>query len=279
MNKLLTYVLIILSYSTVTGQERALEINHQEGLNKAKQGDYVGAIESFTKAIEVLPLDAYAWYNRGMAKNMIGEYEDALNDFGTCIGLNPAYGKVWFNRGLTKMYLGRYDGAIVDLTQAIQIEREYAAAYYHRAYLYELKGLYDFACTDYRNAQSKGFEVPRIKINACNDSLYEGFEKNPLLLLTEKSSSRCYGTTKKHPIQVGNLANMERYLRLLRSPKGSFIFYTVVSTEALSTVNIRYSQHGKEKTKRLYFDLKVNDRPKLLKGFTTVQAPNSENRP
>jgi hypothetical protein len=72
---------------------------------------------------------------------------------------------------------------------------------------------------------------------------------------------------------------MERYLRLLRSPKGSFIFYTIVSTEALSTVNIRYSQRGKEKTKRLYFDLKVNDRPKLLKGFTTVQAPNSENRP
>lgn len=279
MKKILSYVLIFLSYSILLAQERALENNHQEGLNKAKQGDYVGAIASFTKAIEVLPLDAYAWYNRGMAKNMIGEYEDALNDFGTCIGLNPAYGKVWFNRGLTKMYLGRYDGAIVDLTQAIQIEREYAAAYYHRAYLYELKGLYDFACTDYRNAQSKGFEVPRIKINACKDSLYEGFEKNPLLLLTEKSSSRCYGTTKKHPIQVGNLANMERYLRLLRSPKGSFIYYTVISSEALSTVKISYTQRGKEKTKLLYFDLTVSDHPKLLKRFSTIKAPNLENHP
>jgi hypothetical protein len=36
-------------------QERALEKNHQEGIDKAKQGDYLGAITSFTKAIEVLP--------------------------------------------------------------------------------------------------------------------------------------------------------------------------------------------------------------------------------
>lgn len=279
MKKLFSYILIFLCYSIVTGQERALEVNHQEGLNKAREGDYIGAIESFTKAIEILPLDAYAWYNRGMAKNMIGEYEDALNDFGTCIGLNPAYGKVWFNRGLTKIYLGRYDGAIIDLTQAIRIEREYAAAYYNRAYLYELKGLFDFACTDYRNAQAKGYDVPRNKLNACIDTLYSGFEKNPLLHLTIKSKSICYGFTKRNPIKIGNDSNMQRYLRLLRAPDGTYVYNTIISSETLNTVEIKYKKRGKEKTKLLYFDLRSLEQPKLIKGFTTFKLPVTENHP
>ena len=77
------------------------------------------SIGAFTKAIEVQPLDAYAWYNRAMAKNMIGEYETAVDDFTTCIGLSRSYEKVWYNRGITKMYIGQYDGALFDLNQAL----------------------------------------------------------------------------------------------------------------------------------------------------------------
>lgn len=269
MKQFILYVIFIVSSTAIFSQERALEKNHQEGIDKAKQGDYHGAIASFTKAIEVLPLDAYAWYNRGMAKNMIGEYEDALNDFGTCIGLNPAYGRVWYNRGLTKMYVANYDGAIVDLTQAIQIEREYAGAYYYRAYLYEIKGLFDFACTDYQNAQAKGYPVPAEKLAACRDTSYPGFIKHPLLFLTKVSSMRSYGTKKRNPIHVGSKDNMEIYLRLLRSPDGKYVYHNVIEKGELSVVEITYTKHGKKKSKLIYFDLSVLEDPKIIKGFKT----------
>lgn len=271
MKHLITNLILVLTCSVVFAQERALEKNHQEGIDKAKQGDYIGAIASFTKAIEVLPLDAYAWYNRGMAKNMIGEYEDALNDFGTCIGLNPAYGRVWYNRGLTKMYIGKYDGAIIDLTQAIQIEREYAGAYYYRAYLYELKGLFDFACTDYRNAQAKGYPVPAEKLGACADTLYKGFIKHPLLYLTKESSTRCYGRKKGKPIHVGSVGNMEIYLRLLRSPDNKYVYHNIIEHGEQCTVEINYTKHGKKKSDLIYFDLAVLDAPKIIKGFKTFK--------
>lgn len=271
MKHLLACLVLVATCSLAFAQERALEKNHQEGIDKAKQGDYIGAIASFTKAIEVLPLDAYAWYNRGMAKNMIGEYEDALNDFGTCIGINPAYGRVWYNRGLTKMYIGQYDRAILDLTQAIQIEREYAGAYYYRAYLYELKGLFDFACTDYRNAQAKGYPVPAEKLAACLDTSYQGLIKRPLLLLTKESSTRCYGRKKQNPIHVGSMDNMEIYLRLLRSPDGKYVYHQVIETGELCMVEIIYTTHGKKKSDLIYFDLNVLDDPKIIKGFKTFK--------
>jgi tetratricopeptide (TPR) repeat protein len=269
MKHLLACLVLVASYSLAFSQERALERNHQEGIDKAKQGDYIGAITSFTKAIEVLPLDAYAWYNRGMAKNMIGEYEDALNDFGTCIGLNPAYGRVWYNRGLTKMYVANYDGAIVDLTQAIQIEREYAGAYYYRAYLYELKGLFDFACTDYQNAQAKGYPVPPVKLAACRDTSYQGFIKRPLLFLKNESSTRCYGRKKRKPIRVGSPENMEIYLRLLRSPDGKYVYHNVIEQGELSEVEIKYTKRGKQKSDLIYFDMDLFEDPKIIKGFKT----------
>ena len=38
-------------------------------LSKNSSGDYAGAIEDYTKAIELDPKDAVAYYNRGYAKN------------------------------------------------------------------------------------------------------------------------------------------------------------------------------------------------------------------
>ncbi len=264
--------LLTLFFCTLSAQENPLEPNHREGLDKAKLGDYTGAIISFTKAIEVHPMDAYVWYNRAMAKNMIGEYEDALNDFGTSIALNPAYGKVWFNRGLTKMYLTQYDGAIFDLTHAIKIEREYAAAFYYRAYIYELRGLYEFACTDYRNAKSKGHDVPKGKLMACQDSSYQGLARNSLLFLTEKSKKCRYGYSMKQAIGVGSAENRDIYLRLLRSPEGKYVNYTLLENSGLSKVQLNYSVKGKNKTKVIYFDLEKFDSPKLIKGFTTFKV-------
>jgi tetratricopeptide (TPR) repeat protein len=256
-----------------------MEQNYKQGLEFAKSGNYVEAITSFTKAIEVQPLDAYAWYNRAMAKNMIGEYEDAINDFTTCIGLSRGYEKVWYNRGITKMYVGLFDGALFDLNQALQIQRNYPEAYYHRASIYELKGLYNFACTDYQNAKAIGYNVPREKLDACKDTLYQGFVKNPILSLRSSNRKKKYGVSKKHPILVGSIFNMQRYLLLLRSPENKYLPYEILENGEITSVKISYSVEGKPKVKTLFFDCAHRGDVHIIKGFKTFGTTSGSNPP
>lgn len=255
------------------GQEKVLEKNHAEGLAKAKAGDYLGAIESFTLAIEAMPVDAFTWYNRGMAKNMIGEYEEAIYDFNTCIGLSPTYKKVWYNRGITKMYMTDYNGALADFSQAIILDREYSEAYYHRAFVYELKGLFDFACTDYRNAKFKGYEFAENKIKACNDTSYANLSHTPLLALKGISKSKKYGRKPKSPIAIGTIENIDVYMRLLRSPQGKHLPYEIITKGDFSIISIQYEDlKKKKKTIQLYFDCKKFQEPMVIKGFKTFKS-------
>lgn len=267
----LIILLLTLCHSTFS-QEHALEKNHAEGLEKAKLGDYVGAVASFTKAIEALPLDAYAWYNRGMAKNMLGEYEEAIYDFSTCIGISPTYKKVWLNRGITKMYIGYYDGALADYAQALHLDREYGEAYFQRAKVYELKGLFEFACTDYNNAYGKGYQNAYEKTKVCRDTSYQNLIHQPLLQITESATRQNYGRSKKHPIPVGNEDNLTTYLRHLRSPSRAYVPFTVLQKGTVTKVEVKYNTlKGKTKVKILYFDCTHFGDVKLVKGFTTFQ--------
>jgi len=247
------------------------EVNYEQGLDFAKAGKYEEAITAFTKAIQAQPLDAYAWYNRAMAKNMVGEYESAIDDFTTCIGLSRSYEKVWYNRGLTKMYVGQYDGALFDLNQALQIKHNYPEAHYFRACIYELKGLFEFACTDYQNASAKGFKVPSEKLNACLDTNFTGFLRNPLLKLTKVSRRKSYGINIKKTIAIGCFENVERYLRLLRSAEGKFVPFEIKIHAAITEAQITYASKGKTVVKTLYFDLNKPCDPMIIKGFKTFK--------
>jgi tetratricopeptide (TPR) repeat protein len=269
--KQLTLLIALLSCAFYGNSQPLKEENYQKGLDLAKAGKYEEAIMAFTKAIEVQPLDAYAWYNRAMAKNMIGEYETAIDDFTTCIGLSRSYEKVWYNRGLTKMHVGQYDGALFDLNQALQIQRNYPEANYYRAYIYELKGLYEFACTDYQNAAGKGYKVPSEKLLACQDTNFTGLLKNPLLKLSKISKRKSYGTKENRPIAIGSQENVERYLRLLRSPEGKFVPFEIKNRQALTVVKITYPFKGKTQEKTLYFDLNKPCDPLIIKGFKTFK--------
>ena len=61
MRKLL-YLLLFIPFASF-GQDY-----FESGLEKARNGDYYGAIADFTEAIEINPNDYYAYYNRGNSK-------------------------------------------------------------------------------------------------------------------------------------------------------------------------------------------------------------------
>ena len=47
---------------------------------KANLEDYRGAIDDFSKAIELNPNDGGAYYNRGLAKEALEDYRGAIHD-------------------------------------------------------------------------------------------------------------------------------------------------------------------------------------------------------
>ena len=69
--------------------------------------DYYGAIADYTKAIELDPDDASAYYNRGVAKNYLKDYYGAIADYTKAISLDPDNASAYKNRGIAKENSGK----------------------------------------------------------------------------------------------------------------------------------------------------------------------------
>ena len=59
-------------------------------------------MQTLTKAIELNPNYAKAYYNRGIAKFDLQDYKGAIADYTKAIELNPNYAKAYYNRGIAK---------------------------------------------------------------------------------------------------------------------------------------------------------------------------------
>ena len=113
----------------------AAEEEFHLGIACYESGKFLDAIEHYSSAIELSPLFAEAYNNRGIAKGYWGgrkRLEEAVEDYDQAIELNPQYGKAYYNRGLAKAHLGRPEEAIEDYDKLIELSPEDAEAYNHR---------------------------------------------------------------------------------------------------------------------------------------------------
>ena len=88
------------------------------GLDKAKSGNLKGAIADWTKAIEIDPLFARAYYNLGFAKYNLKDYRGAIADYTKAIEYNPNYAYAYANRGIVLEVVGDLTGACADWRKA-----------------------------------------------------------------------------------------------------------------------------------------------------------------
>lgn len=87
---------------------------YNRGNAKYDNGDYDGAIDDFTKAIEISPPFPVAYTNRGLAKEYRGDIKGAIHDYIKAIEINPRHADAYFNRSFAKLKTGDFDGAISD---------------------------------------------------------------------------------------------------------------------------------------------------------------------
>ena len=138
------------------------EANDKEWLQKGNilsdSGNYGGAINAFSKGIEINPGDARTYYNRGLAYAKTGEQEQAVKDFSKAIGLNPRYTMAYTNRGVVYLGMKNYEKANKDFNNAIELDPRHHWAYYNKACLYSLINEVDESCRWLEKAIEEGYD-------------------------------------------------------------------------------------------------------------------------
>lgn len=138
---------------------RALELDPKcapawfgRGQIRANKGLLPEAEADYTKAIESDPKFAKAWFGRGLLRTYTNNEAGALADFGKAVEADPAYTLAWFNRALLRLSRKEYDGAVADYTKAIDLKPQDADGYIGRGNAYAAKGDHEKAIADYGKA-------------------------------------------------------------------------------------------------------------------------------
>lgn len=108
----------------------------KQGEAKITAGDYVGAKNDFTKAIQYWPTNSLAYVKRGMCKFFLTDYTGAISDFNEAIKIHEiAELDVSLIRGYAQMELKNYTEAMKDMNAAILSGRNRSAPYIGRSKL------------------------------------------------------------------------------------------------------------------------------------------------
>ena len=136
-----------------------------------QQGNYYGAIEAYTKAIEAWKDRDMggAYHQRGVAYMELEDYQKAIEDFTSALSY-PEYFNVfnhigpYMNRGYCHLETGQYEKCIADYTKAFELGAErnpkyknnLAAAYNNLGNAYKNTGKKEQARAAYEKAISLG---------------------------------------------------------------------------------------------------------------------------
>ena len=112
--------------------------------------NYAEAITDYTKAIQLNPNDADAYYNRGNIHCVLKEYSKAIADFTKAIKKNKNFAVAYNNRGCIYSRLNKFSKAISDATKAIIINPISAFYYSNRGEYYYSFGNKEKAYKDWQ---------------------------------------------------------------------------------------------------------------------------------
>ena len=115
-------------------------------------GQIYRAIEAYSLAVELNPLDADAYNNRGIAYDSKGEYGLAIKDFNQAMQLNPSDAAIYNNRGTVYVDIDKVDLAIKDFNAAIRLNPNEDKSYNNRGIAYHKQGDYNLAIKDFNHA-------------------------------------------------------------------------------------------------------------------------------
>ena len=166
---------------------------------------YRQAIEHYTKAIELNPQMARAYYNRGNTNSALEEYEEALKDYSKAIQLDPDYSDFFFNRANANADLCRFQEAVNDYDEAIRLGSK--DALFNKGNALVVAGRFDEALQCYRESELKGTDSSGVSKN-----------RRALEKVIDIIGDRKYTTKKSKLGEVVDIIDSREYTT--KKPKG-----------------------------------------------------------
>ena len=123
-----------------------------KGLEKAKQKDYAGAVEEFTKALQVNPEFVEAYYQRGLAYYDLGHIPQAVFDYDEVLKRDSYNIDVYYCRALARLALKNLPGALKDVDKTIELNHYKAGAYNLRGVVERKLGNIEKAIANFKKA-------------------------------------------------------------------------------------------------------------------------------
>jgi tetratricopeptide (TPR) repeat protein len=148
-------------------QVTALLLN-QRAAARLYREDAAGALSDANEAIRLKPELASAYSKRGLVYRRSGERTKAIADFDRAIQLNPKLIDAYNNRGLIRSDMGQREAAIRDFSEAIRRNPNYAYAYNNRAVEYDRLGNKAKALADYGEALRRDPNLANSHINRAS---------------------------------------------------------------------------------------------------------------
>ncbi len=104
----------------------------EQGTQKYMNGDFIGAIASYDRALEIKPDKHEAWDNRGFALVNLGRLEEAIASYDRALEIKPDFHQAWNNRGIALHKLGRFEQAIASYDRALEFKPDFHQAWINR---------------------------------------------------------------------------------------------------------------------------------------------------
>ena len=131
----------------------------EKGWSRISLGDYAGAEESLTKALQLAPNDPQAESLLGWAQMLQEKYDDALMQFQRVLMREPGNALARINVGYICLKKGIFGEAIEHLSKAIRLDNDRKATLYAHFYLglvYLERDMYEDAQTFFQKSLALG---------------------------------------------------------------------------------------------------------------------------
>ena len=136
----------------VPPQNEALQTLFNQGLMKADQGDFTGAIADWDQVLTMNNQIPQVWHNRGSALGCLGKFDEALASFDQAIKIAPDSVVAWKDRSYALMKLQRWQEALDSWNHTIELRDDVAEAWFQRGYTLEQLQKADNARINYQKA-------------------------------------------------------------------------------------------------------------------------------
>ena len=146
-------VFFVIALMGCTGGNALAITSFNQGVENSNLHQNDKTIADFTRAIELDPKSAKAYFARGLAYLVLEQFDKAIADYTKAIELDPKLALAYNNRGGAYWVLKQYDKAINDYTKAIEIDPKSAEAYGNRGFVYLKVGKKKEAEADFAKAK------------------------------------------------------------------------------------------------------------------------------